>query len=386
MQNQDIKIAPETADPNKGGLLQYLKDTGDEKVKIKKEDEGAFTLDTKHNKQEKKEVAGQKSILGQVPIIPTFTKLKEITAVETKREKIIAKVALITSLTIALFTFGFFYIDLSPTFSLGGSQNTTQKYTAAKEEVIQVEADLILTNILTARLYLDEISVEIDNYFSNKKSKDNAKLNTAKTNIKNLLEKIKTKFPSSLSDQDKEKTLEILRNKKDSTKENQEESKNIQNVIKLMQNAELQGLILGADIKKLENEEFEKFLTDLRNKDKNELSVIASLQTKRINWAEVMQEIENITREVDNVFGKGLFEEIGGVTYTGYSFDALSGKITVTGSTKTMDSRTFTLIANLIDAFEKSEKFKNVDKRSFAKSQSDEGFNATLKLDFELEK
>lgn len=386
MQNQDIKIAPESTDPNKGGLLQYLKDTGDEKVKIKKEDKDSFLMDTKQNKQEKKESVGQKSILGPVPVIPTFTKLKEITAVETKHEKLMSKIAIITSLTAALFSFGFFYIDLSPTFSLGGSQNTTQRYVAAEEEVIQVEADLILTNILTARLYLDEISVEIDNYFANKKLKDDAKLNIAKTNIKNLLEKIKIKFPSSLSDQDKEKTLEILRNKRESIKENEEEAKNIQNAIKLMQNAELQGLILGADTKKLEAEEFEKFLTDIRNEDKNELSVIASLQTKRINWGEVIKEIEGITSEVDNVFGKGLFEEIGGVTYTGYSFDALSGKITVTGSTKTMDSRTFTLIANLIDAFEKSEKFKNIDKRSFAKSQSDEGFDATLKLDFELEK
>lgn len=386
MENQDIKTEPRPIDPNAGGLLQYLKDTGDEKVKIKKEDKDSFTMDTKQNKQEKKESTGQKSILGPVPVIPTFTKLKEITAVETKREKIISKVALIASLTIALFTFGFFYIDLSPTFNLGGSQNTTQKYTAAQDEVIQVEADLILTNISTARLYLDEISVEIDNYFANKKSNDNTKLNTAKTNIKNLLEKIKTKFPSSLNDQDKEKTLEILRNKKESAKENEEEAKNIQNAIKLMQNAELQGLILSTDTKKIADKDFEQLLTDLRTKDKNELSVIASLQTKRINWAEVMKEIEDITREVDNVFGKGLFEEIGGITYTGYSFDAISGKITVTGLTKTMDSRTFTLIANLIDAFEKSEKFKNVDKRSFAKNKNEEGFNATLKLDFELEK
>lgn len=359
--------------PPTEGILENIQNPNDPKVQIQ--------MQQAQPKPEKK------SILGAMPTMPKFGQVNQINKAEYERELKIAKWSLGGAIGLAILAFAFFYIQLHPTLTIFGP-NVTQRHEEIQRQTSNAQADVMVTRALTARILLDEVSVEMDNYFAASSA------GKAKTKIQELLAQARTLMPDGIDDDVEESMLDILRAKQQAVhgaaEENASgagaEAQSIQNTIKLVQNNPLKNLIKNFDPQNPEPEiPFDDILRQLRELDQNELSIIAGLQEKRIKWREVIEEIEKITKEVDHVFDEGLFEQIGGIAYSGYSFDAASGRISVTGRTKTMDSRTFTLIANLIDAFEKSQKFKNVDKRSFSKGKDDDGFLATLKLDFELE-
>ena len=360
--------------PQSEGILENIQNPNDPKVQIQLEKSAPSGPE-------------KKSILGAMPTMPKFGQVNQINKAEYERELKISKWSLGGAIGLAVLTFAFFYIQLHPTLPIFGP-NITQRHEEVKKETANVRADVLVTRALTARILLDEVSVETDNYFSSSKASN------AKTKIQQLLAEAQTLMPDSIDDDVEENMLEILRAKKqavhgaaeDEDNKKPEEAQSIQNTIRMVQNNALKSLIRNFNPQNPEPEiSFDDMLQQLRESDQNELSIIAKLQGQRVKWREIIAEIEKITKDVDHVFDEGLFEQIGGIVYSGYSFDAANGKISVTGRTKTMDSRTFTLIANLIDAFEKSPKFKNVDKRSFSKSKGDDGFSTTLKLDFELE-
>ena len=62
--------------------------------------------------------------------------------------------------------------------------------------------------------------------------------------------------------------------------------------------------------------------------------------------------------------------------------------ISIIGSYKTPDASTFSRVSELIDVFEKSPYFKNVEMRSFSKSAgytAETGYEASFTLKLELE-
>ncbi|EKE25404.1 MAG: hypothetical protein ACD_5C00176G0002 [uncultured bacterium] len=119
----------------------------------------------------------------------------------------------------------------------------------------------------------------------------------------------------------------------------------------------------------------------------DEFSIIQKIKDKRVSWSDVINRIEFETSYVDQYFSEGYFDEVGGIQYTSYDFDASTGKISITGITKRYNTDNFTMISNLIDQLNFSPFFNNVAMKSFTKSgSSDEGYTATLKLDLELQK
>ena len=63
------------------------------------------------------------------------------------------------------------------------------------------------------------------------------------------------------------------------------------------------------------------------------------------------------------------------------------GAVVLSGQTKTIDAKNFSLITELIDAFEESPYFKNVEMRSFSKSGDEiTGFTASFNLNLTIEK
>jgi len=160
----------------------------------------------------------------------------------------------------------------------------------------------------------------------------------------------------------------------------------INEVISLVGNRKFEKIFTKHEFESLTNESIKDLINDINGVVKNELSILHTIMDNKINWAEVIFEIENVTRKVDKLYGSGYFEDLGGIVYTGYDFDASSNRVSITGQTKRDDATNFSLIANLIDELEKSGKFKDVNMRSFTKSGSfDDGYVATLKLDFFLQ-
>lgn len=128
----------------------------------------------------------------------------------------------------------------------------------------------------------------------------------------------------------------------------------------------------------------EAFINDL---EVPEASLLA-INNDRLLWSKIITEIEDATRQIDPFFGN---EEEQFIKYSNYNFNARTNQITVTGQIRTEDERTFTKIANLIDAIETSPNFRNVQTRSFNKNpvslidaELNEFYEATLKLDFEF--
>jgi len=119
---------------------------------------------------------------------------------------------------------------------------------------------------------------------------------------------------------------------------------------------------------------------------KSDIATISSIKSMKLDWLTVINQIETVTAATDRNFGKGLFETLGGVVYSGFEFDSKNNKIVLSGRVKTNDATNFTLLSNLIDDLERSEHFMDVDMRSFAKSGTKEtGFTSNFSIDLNLE-
>lgn len=104
---------------------------------------------------------------------------------------------------------------------------------------------------------------------------------------------------------------------------------------------------------------------------KHPFAIVAQAKIGRLPWTKIIREIDRITQNVDPLYGRGALGDLGGIRYTGYTFDGITKKLSLSGKTKTVDSKNFTLVSNLIDAFEKSPLFRDVTMRSFSKTQDE---------------
>ncbi len=115
----------------------------------------------------------------------------------------------------------------------------------------------------------------------------------------------------------------------------------------------------------------------------DDFSIIASIKADRDEWSEIIQKIEEITKDVDPLYGTSVESDL---VYTSYSLNSRDNSVSLQGRTTTDDSRNFTLIVNLIDAFEESSMFMNVTERTFTKNDSSEdGVEAKFRIEFELQ-
>jgi len=119
---------------------------------------------------------------------------------------------------------------------------------------------------------------------------------------------------------------------------------------------------------------------------KNDFSNISVLKENRIRWGIIIDEIEKITKSIDTLYNTGFFDELGGIKYSAFDFDADSNQIVLIGHAKRDDGTTFTLIANLIDALEQSLLFSDVDNRAFPKTGTEEqGYTSSFRIELNLE-
>ena len=96
--------------------------------------------------------------------------------------------------------------------------------------------------------------------------------------------------------------------------------------------------------------------------------------------------MNSVTRKADLYYGEGLFKTVGGFLFSTYRFDAKTGRISITGVTRTSDSKTFSFISKLVDSIEKSPYFKDIDFRSFSKSRDDScDYSSSINLEFSLQ-
>ena len=193
---------------------------------------------------------------------------------------------------------------------------------------------------------------------------------------------------------DKENTVEFANSLKDKISKEIEqygenesiEKRNLNQMIGLVTNGALKNIFTSIDIDSLNEQETADFLASVVAEASNDFTAIDSVKKDRVDWSEVMNEIEQRTIAVDNYFSDEFYNELGGIRYTSYDFDSNNRSLTLLGDTKSFETTNFSMIANLIDELNRSEMFSNAEMKSFNKTGSfSEGYSATLKVTMDLD-
>lgn len=299
-----------------------------------------------------------------------------------------------------------------------GLTNVSEEITASNAEILSLQTDLNFYNYLQAKAYLDQFSFEGDSYINNyqiakSQTASNTEKNAALTKMKELKPKLKQlflaasdkysqSFAAPLVDSKNDKLVmasifeEQLRNKlnqkasslaKAEDLQAKRDNKNYLQTINLIGQSSLQNFLVSTDFDALTDEDIYNLIKQLNALIVNDMNTIQQIKENRIKWADIMNEIDVRTAEVDSHYSENFYEDLGGIRYNSYDFDSASGQISIIGETKRVDTMNFTMIADLIDELNRSELFANADKtRSFSKNGSiDEGYTATLKLTLDLE-
>lgn len=327
----------------------------------------------------------------------------------------------------ALIVFGTFQYFLNPEIGvLLGKQNVAQQFTQSNEEVKKNQTDINVVQYRIARLWFDVLNSKIDQFNAlmnlqkdskatlEQRAENQKRTETVANEIKQSLTAVQqifaqplgidtyTETPVSLADREvvfnkllKDSLIaqrESLRGAAQSAKDGVAAQKSnderaIESVIRLVDNKKVKALVRSAEVKDMTNEELSELLNEIRAEGIDDLAQVQKLKEQRINWVSLINTIHEVVRTADPHYGSGLLKTVGGFMFTQYRFDAKTGRVSISGTTRTTDSKTFSFISTLVDAIEKSPNFKDIDFRSFNKTRDESGdFSAEVNLEFGIEK
>lgn len=339
---------------------------------------------------------------------------------ETKRKQL-ARTLFGVSVLLFAGVWVFFYTQLSNDFTWFAGQlgpNVASRFESSNSELMAKQTELNLVRFRMARLILDEVNNNIDPFqkqdavlksaFSTEAQKQAAKaefqilgaslkksLKEVQAILKNPLG-IDTFSRKPVTPEERDALYESLL-KDQLTREkaalagadgsaNPAEARLIDNVLRLVENKAFRDAITFQDFETVSEESFAAILSKIRNEGTDDMSSIERIRARRLNWSEVIQNIHAVISKADPLYGQGFFKTVGGFLFSSYSFDSKAGRISISGMTKTSDSKTFSAIAELVDSVEKSPKFKDIDFRSFTKSKDESGdYSSSVGLDFSLQ-
>jgi hypothetical protein len=157
---------------------------------------------------------------------------------------------------------------------------------------------------------------------------------------------------------------------------------------RLYTNTTVRPLLLGKEFEELSDSELlaisEKVLFETSN---NAIAKVALVELSRTRWTEIFNELQSIIEQFDPAFNVFLNNNDYIVSLSNYTLNSTQGTISISGEVRTEDSRTFTLIADLMDSLEESPLFSNLSYRTFSKSfqENGESYRSNLNLSFNLE-
>jgi hypothetical protein len=364
-----------------------------------------------------------KPILGSAPQLQkTLEQEKEFRQKKSlKTWQIIFAVTLI----LGIGSSAYFYTELSPSFNLFG-QNTTNHLMFINDSLRSLQTKINKYRYMMAQTSLNTFSIIAEQYLdkTEKLSDPNttqtekgvliSEVNELELQIPVILDQLKQNLSPDIvyktvtpegqpvmTDEEmqaqaetelraalEEEKATLLASASDGTGQNQDEAvRLVENAGKLVGNKALIGTVKGiatGDLKaKMEQYKIaydplirkelqDKFRT-LLSTTSSDIAVIASLKASRINWSTLLKQIAEETKKVDpnfklETFRNDLIKVTGGINYDSLEFDAVANKISVSGVTYTTDGMNFTTISDLIDTFESSPYFKDVEMRSFSKT------------------
>lgn len=317
---------------------------------------------------------------------------------------------------------GYLFIELNRNFELLSpylGRNTTQTLEDLNNKVIGTQTKINDYRYRIAKINLDDFSYLSDDYLQQyaiyNSGADSVVVTSAERKMIDLqaklakdFEKIKEKMvakawvnygKADFSDEQYEAEFlatlkDHLNSRKEAELKNNQKAADVDKIIaetdqtaNLIGNNKLIASLQSNDFSNLSYKDVKSVIDEMNSANNNALSYIYKVKKNRMLWSKVLHEIDLVSEKTDIYYKTGFFEQAGGIQYNNYQFDANSGRIVVTGEAKSDDGSNFTLLANLIDEFEKSPLFKDIAMRSFSKSgDSEDGYSSTVKLDFSLQK
>lgn len=366
--------------------------------------------------------ANEAPILGEAPELDTSL----LYDVKPQQSILLTSLKILFGLLFAasLASLVFFTSQLTSTLNFATSSlklpNISADLSATNAEIISLQTDLNMIRLQEIKASLDKFSYDGDLYLeqykifdsSTSSAQEKADAKATMDELRNILkpsftdagEKFSKSFTSPLIDINfiedaqlqslyeerlraaiTDKLTILATGKDDATKM---DLRNYQQILKLVGNTELKNTLIHTDFGSLND----KALYDLIDKKinaliVNDMTAVQNIKAKRIKWSDIMDEIENRTKEVDKNYSLKFYNSEGGsgIRYNSYDFDSLTRKISINGETKSLTPANFTMIAQLIESLNQSNIFMNAEMRSFSKSGSfDEGYLATLRLILDL--
>lgn len=263
--------------------------------------------------------------------------------------------------------------------------NPALRLETATTDVANLNAEVLVQKNLAAALLLDQFSNAADQYLyakeqvaseytsTNNREKYAASAATLKATVTELLGKIQTQFSDAVTPEEIALSVQVT-DKLIADLQTQTGSVDSQSLLQeiadlntskaLLQNSGFRAQVSSLNLESVSDAEIQKIFDDFSLMNASLSATINTIQSSRIEWSVYLDEIESLTKGVDPLFNTE-FQSNLALTDIVFKDD---GTISVSGDTTTEDTKNFTLISNLIDAYEDSPYFENVQERSFSKS------------------
>lgn len=298
------------------------------------------------------------------------------------------------------------------TFAVGMSQTSSRlsligvnpalKVEEAQDRVEALAADVHVQNHLEAALLLDQYMSKADEYFynltqsesqytsENKKAEFEEQVEELKPELTTLLGNIQQNFSSEVSgDALANAQLVVdalvaeLHAQKDSVDEQTllQDIQDLETAKTLLSQTDFKASVTAIDLAEVTEEDFENVYDRFSEVNASVTALISKIKSARVAWSVYLDEIETLTKRVDPLFNT---EFEGSLSLDEVRFST-NGTVTVTGSTVTDDTKNFTLVSDLIDTYEESEYFMDVEDRSYTKSDSEETYTGSFRINLTIE-
>ena len=346
---------------------------------------------------EKKNIFSEMFAAKKAPVVI----VKKDNPLEAPKKAKPGTIVLKVSLGIFVIIAGFFFTQLSTSFTILGT-NTAQKNALAKVQVTNLQAEITMEKHLNAVLLLEKYSKFGDEYFyylkqstseyvsENKKTEYKTKVDSIKPQMKEIVAALQTDLGDVITEEQRQLTVQKITEAIDllkaKTGQADEQSilsdiQDLESTRKILVDDSFKSIINSTDSEKATNDDLEKILTAYNTINQSVASLISSIESKRISWSTYLVGAEEIAKDIDPLFNT---EFKGNMTIQSLDFSSDASTMSVTGETETADTKNFTLISDLVDAFNASKIFKDAEQRSFSKNESGDEEAANYSASFQL--
>lgn len=305
------------------------------------------------------------------------------------------------SFLILVLTVGGFLTQNSSHVSFFGV-NPALRVEQGEDLVTTLTSNVLMQNHLEASLLLDQYMSTADEYFynlaqaeseyssENKKATFEEKVDELKPELTTLLGKVQQNFSMAATPEEivaaqvaVDALIAELREKEGQVDAQSllQDIQDLETTKTLLNQAEFKALVASVDLAEVTDENFESVYDKFSTVNSSVTALISNIKASRVAWSVYLDEIENLTKNVDPLFNT---EFPGSLTLEEVRFTT-DGTLMVTGKTTTDDSKNFTLVSDLIDAYEGSDIFMNVEDRSYTKSDEAESYTGNFRISLTLE-